>query len=147
MLEENAVSLKLPLFWAMEPQIWFTQAEAQFALRKLVSNNTKYYCILSSLDQTTASQLNNFISNIQAKDKYDTLKDQLLETFKLSKPKCPSLLLHFRPLGDTRRSALMDEMLALLRDHRPYLLFQQLFLEWLPEDMLSQLIDKDIEGH
>ena len=57
MSEENAVPLKFPQFWAVEPQIWFAQAEAQFALRKIVSYDTKYYYIFSALDQTTASRL------------------------------------------------------------------------------------------
>ena len=35
----------------------------------------------------------------------------------------------------------MDEMLALLGDHHPCLLFQQLFLERLPNDIRIQLAD------
>ena len=31
----DAVSLKLPTFWAEHPQVWFTQAEAQFHIRKI----------------------------------------------------------------------------------------------------------------
>ena len=77
MSEENAVSLKLPQFWAAEPQIWFAQAEAQFALRKIVSDDTKYYYILSALDQSTASRLKDFIGNPPEEDKYDALKDRL----------------------------------------------------------------------
>ena len=147
MSEENAVSLKLPQFWAAEPQIWFAQAEAQFALRKIVSDDTKYYYILSALDQSTASRLKDFISNPPEEDKYDALKDRLLETFDLSEPERASMLLHFRPLGDTKPSALMDEMLALLGDHPPCFLFRQLFLERLPEDMRAQLMDEEIKDH
>ena len=147
MSEENAVSLKLPQFWAAEPQIWFAQAEAQFAIRNIVSDDTKYYYILSALDQTTASRLKDFISHPPEEDKYDALKERLLETFELSEPERASLLLHFRPLGDTKPSALMDEMLALLGDHPPWFLFRQLCLERLPEDMRVQLIDQDIEDH
>ena len=39
----------------------------------------------------------------------------------------------------------MDEMLALLGDHPPCFLFRQLFLERLPEDMRTQLIDARID--
>ena len=61
-------SLKLPQLWATEPQIWFAQDEAQFALRKIVSDDTKYYYILSSLNQTITSRLKDFISH--PPDKY-----------------------------------------------------------------------------
>ena len=38
----------------------------------------------------------------------------------------------------------MDEMLALLRDHPPCLLFEQLFLERLPDDFLAQVVNANI---
>lgn len=41
----------------------------------------------------------------------------------------------------------MDEMLALLGDHPPCLLIEQLFLERLPEDIRAQLVDAKIEDH
>ena len=144
-MSENEVSLKLPPFWAAEPQIWFAQTEAQFALRKIVADDTKYFYVLSALDQATASRLKDFISNPPEEDKYEALKDRLVETFDLSEPERASLLLHFRPLGDAKPSTLMDEMLALLGDHPPCFLFRQLFLERLPEDMRAQLIDAGID--
>ena len=84
-----------------------------------------------------AFQLEDFISHPLAGDKYNALKDWLLDTFELSEPKCASLLLHFRPLGDTRPSVFMDEMLTLPGDHPPCFLFCQPFLEQLPEDMCA----------
>ena len=39
----------------------------------------------------------------------------------------------------------MDEMLALLGDHPPCLLFKQLFLEGLPDDIRAQLVDAKME--
>jgi hypothetical protein len=41
----------------------------------------------------------------------------------------------------------MDEMLGLLGDHPPCLLFEQLFLERLPEDIRIQLVDSKIEDY
>ena len=56
-MSENSVSLNLPPFWAAESHIWLAQAEAQFALSKIVADETKYFYILSALDQVTASRL------------------------------------------------------------------------------------------
>ena len=61
-MSQKAVSLKIPPFWAVELQIWFAQAEAQFALWNVVTDNTKYYG-LSALDEERASRLKDFISN------------------------------------------------------------------------------------
>ena len=35
MTETNAVAIKLPTFWAQQPEVWFLQAEAQFHIRKI----------------------------------------------------------------------------------------------------------------
>ena len=83
-MSENAVSLKLPPFWAAEPQIWFAQAEAQFALRKIVADDAKFFYILSSIDQAIASLLKDFIANHLEDDKYEALRARLVEMFNLS---------------------------------------------------------------
>ena len=145
--EEHAVSLKLPTFWASQPEVWFAQAEAQFYLRRITGDDTKYFYVLAALDQETATRLLDLISNPPAENKYKALKDRLTATFGLSKRERASRLLHFRPLGDSKPSALMDEMMALLGDHPPCLLFEQLFLERLPEDIRIQLVDSKVEDY
>ena len=135
MSEEHAVSLKLPTFWSSQPEVWFAQAEAQLSLRKITADDTKYYFILAALNQRTATCLLDLISHSSADDKYKALKTRLIDMFGLSERDRASRLLHFRELGDTKPSVLMDEMVALLGNHSPCFLFQQLFLERLPEDI------------
>ena len=147
MAVEHAVSLKLPTFWTSQPEVWFAQAEAQFNLRGITADDTKYFYVLGALDQQTATRLLDLISRPPVGDKYKKLKDRLIDTFGLSKRERASRLLHFRPLGDSKPSTLMDEMLGLLGDHPPCLLFEQLFLERLPEDIRIQLVDSKIEDH
>ena len=60
--EENAVALKLPTFWTSQPQVWFSQTEAQFALQKITVNETQYYHVLAALDQATATRVLDLIS-------------------------------------------------------------------------------------
>ena len=102
---------------------------------------------MSALDQDTATRLLDLVGNPLNEDKYATLKQRLIDTFCLSKRERAARLLHTRPLGDSKPSALMDEMLALLGDHPPCFLFEQLFLERLPEDIRSQLVDAAVRDH
>ena len=143
----DAVSLKLPTFWTSQPEVWFAQTEAQFNLRGIVADETKYYYVIAALDQDTASRLIDLIGQPPENEKYQTLKERLLNTFGLSKRERATRLLHFRPLGDSKPSALMDEMLALLGSHPPCLLFEQLFLERLPEDIRIHLVDAKIDDY
>ena len=48
------VSLKLPLFWPNRAELWFTQAEAQFVIKKIKLSQTKYAHALTMLDAKTA---------------------------------------------------------------------------------------------
>lgn len=57
------------------------------------------------------------------------------------------LPVHFHLLGDSKPLILMDEMLALLGNHPFYLLFEQLFLEQLPEDIHIQLVDSKMDDY
>jgi len=60
MADNNAVALKLPVFWTQQPQVWFLQTEAQFNIRKIADDTTMYYYVVSLLDQSTARRITDF---------------------------------------------------------------------------------------
>jgi cleavage and polyadenylation specificity factor subunit 1 len=134
-MTESAVSLKLPTFWASQPRAWFVQAEAQFTIRGITQDSTKYAYLVSSLDQQTAERILDVLEAPPTSEKYETLKDRLLSTFSLSEQERASRLLNMSGQGDRRPSDLMDEMLALLGTHRPCFLFVELFRQQLPTDI------------
>ena len=63
MAVENTVLLKLPTFWTSQPEVWFVQTEAQFNLRCITNDDTKYFYVLAALDQSTAMRLLDFINH------------------------------------------------------------------------------------
>ena len=81
----NAVMLKLPGFWtANHPQAWFAQAEAQFGLKKITLDETKYYHIVSALDSDTATRCLSILAKPPDTGKYEAIKDFLLSAFDLT---------------------------------------------------------------
>lgn len=134
-MDANAVAIKLPTFWAEQPAIWFLQAEAQFSLRNISDDTTKYYHVVAALDQTTSSRIIDVLSNPPTEDKYTAIKRRLLQIFSLSKRDRAAKLLHPSGLGDRKPTEIMDEMLSLLGNHEFCILAQQIFLEQLPEDV------------
>ena len=103
----------------------------------------KYHYVVGALDQATASRLVDFLSHLPSTNQYDALKTRLLTTFGLSCRERAARLLRLRGLGDRKPSDLMDEMLALADGHSSCFLFEQIFLEQLPEDVHLQLTSAD----
>ena len=95
---------------------------------KLRQTKPDYYYVVSVLDQDTATCLLDIMSIPPEANKYDALKECLLDTSGLSKREHAARLLHTQPLGDSKPSALMDEVLALLGNHHPGFFFEQFFL-------------------
>lgn len=55
-LRAAAVSVKFPNFWTTMAAAWFSQAEAQFGLRRITSDETRYWHVVASRDAETATQ-------------------------------------------------------------------------------------------
>ena len=143
MAEANSVSFKLPAFWTSQPQIWFQQAEAQFIIRKITRDKIKYSHVVASLDQDAAGRLLDLLRDPPNEHKYEAIKTRLTKTFGLTRRARANRLLQMGDLGDRPPSALMDEMLALLDGHTPCMLFEQLFLNRMPDSIRLQLADAD----
>ena len=140
----SAVSLKLPTFWVQQPEVWFSQAEAQFAIRGIKAEDTRYYYTIAALDQETATRILDLLKNPPTEKAYTALKKRLLETFTSSEYERANKLLQLPPLGDQQPSQLMDFMLGLLGDHPPCFLFRQLFLNRLQEQIRSVLMHSQV---
>ena len=139
--------MKLPTFWSANPKAWFAQAEAQFALRHISNDDTKYYHIISALDSDTATRALSILSQPPETDKYKAIKDFLVDAFDLSDYERASKLLNTKGLGDSKPSELMDYMLALLGDHKPCFLFKFLFLQQLPTSIRTALSSATITDY
>ena len=72
-----AVSVKLPPFWPDKAVLWFVQAEAQFLLRNITTDKTKFAHVMTMLDSKTAEYAMDIIRNPPEDDSYGTLKERL----------------------------------------------------------------------
>ena len=57
----STVSVKLPPFWPDKTELWFAQAEAQFEIKGITAEKTKYSYVVSMLDTKTAEQAMDII--------------------------------------------------------------------------------------
>ena len=107
----EAVAPKLPTFWTTCPLAWFAQTEAQFALRNLSSDDTRYFHVVAALDSQTATRALSVIASPPLTNKYEALKSFLCSTFGLSETERANTLLDLTGLGERKPIELMDSML------------------------------------
>ena len=79
-----AYAIKIPSFWLSDPMLWFTQIVAQFTLRGITAQLTKFHHILANLSQEIATKIRDLLMNPPAENRYDVLKKTLIKRTTLS---------------------------------------------------------------
>ena len=79
----TAVSVKLPPFWPDKTELWFAQAEAQFEIKGITVEKTKYSYVMSMLDTKTAEQAMDLIRAPPA-NPYTELRNRLTKAYQLT---------------------------------------------------------------
>ena len=78
------VALKLPVFWPGAAEVWFAQADAQFAIKAISVSKTKFYHAVASLPQDVTAQILDLIRTPPAGDPYEVLKERLTTLYSLN---------------------------------------------------------------
>ncbi len=127
----NSVTIKIPPFWPFDPELWFAQVEAQFAIKQITVQNTKYSHVVAALSPEAATEVRDLILNPPETDPYNVLKKSLIERVSLSKRSEIHQLLHAEELGDRKPSQLLRRLQQLSGNTETDLL-RELFLQRLP---------------
>lgn len=143
---QHAVAIKLPPFWPEDPDTWIEQVEAQFHIRNITTDSTKFYHVVAALDPPTARRLRDTIKSAPEGSRYTTLRNRITDTFALTESERANRILNMHGLGDRKPSEIMDELLALADGHTPCFLFKQLFINLLPEALQVQLATVDFSN-
>ena len=127
-----AVSLKLPSLWTNDVETWFAQAEAQFALRDITNETTKFHHVVSVLSADVASKVSSILRSPPGHNPYTVLKKQLTFKYQLTEHERAAAIFNVPALGDERPSQIMDRMLHLLGGCEGGILFRYHFISILP---------------
>ncbi|KAG0413885.1 hypothetical protein HPB47_008947 [Ixodes persulcatus] len=133
-----AVAVRLPPYWNRNPRVWFLQAESQFHLTHITSQQRMYHHVVSVLSPTAADEVYDVLSNPSTTNPYDQLKAALLQRTEASERTRWRQLLSAEELGDRRPSQLLRRMTQLLGERASTIddaLLRELFLQRLPPNV------------
>jgi hypothetical protein len=102
--EISRVAVRLPLFWAEQPSMWFVQAKAKFFLAGVSSETTKFFHVISQLDHRYATEVEDIITSPPKQDPYIMLRTELVRWLSPSREQCIHQLLTLEEMGDGKPS-------------------------------------------
>ncbi|XP_028412501.1 uncharacterized protein LOC114535338 [Dendronephthya gigantea] len=134
-----SISIKIPPFWPSDPELLFAQVEAQFAVKQITVQHTKYSHVIAALSPEAATEVRDLILTPPDANPYDVLKAALTERVSLSKRRKLHQVLHAEELGDRKPSQLLCQLQQLsgITDSD---LLRELFLQRLPSNVQVGLL-------
>ncbi|XP_076286385.1 uncharacterized protein LOC143212019 [Lasioglossum baleicum] len=126
-----------------KPELWFANLDAQFALRGITQEDTKYYHVVAQLDSKSATEVEDIMLNPPDKNRYQALKQALIERLSVSKQRKMKQLLEHEEKGDRTPSQFLRHMRSLAGGKVPDEFIKTLWISRLPVSMQSVLATQD----
>lgn len=152
------VSVRIPPFWSINPAMWFSQVEAQFAIAGISNDFTRYNTVVGAMDSSVLTHVSDILLGPEQQKSYKALKERLIQQFADSEQQRLRKLLQDLPLDGKKPTALLREMRTLAGSTVSDELLQSLWSQRLPTqakailsahdgnlDQLAKLADKIVE--
>ena len=104
---------KLPVFWTDSPVAWFVAVKAQIRLRRMVSQDEPFYHVTAALDKQSLKRVVHLVVTPDPVQPNSKLKEALLASHQLTNFQRVELLHTIEPLGSSKPSELLADMLEL----------------------------------
>ncbi|CAN7992089.1 unnamed protein product, partial [Ixodes hexagonus] len=138
-LETSAIRmLRLPKFWAADPQLWFGQVESQFTTSHITSQAQRFHHVVAALPPEIAADIRDVILEPPTTNPYDVLKQELTKRTSASEHQRLQRLLTSEELGERTPSQLLRRLQQLLGEQAATFadaLLRELFLQRLPNNV------------
>ncbi|GFY66757.1 uncharacterized protein TNIN_155271 [Trichonephila inaurata madagascariensis] len=138
----HKVAVTPPTFWRNKRKSWFLQLEAQFSNSGISNDTTKYNIVVAALDENVLDfVVDDILSNPPHDDKYETLRNALLNRLTDTEESRLIKLLTDMELGDRRPSDLLRQMKSLAGSSISDELIKSLWPQRLPQQLQTIFFD------
>lgn len=114
-LAQITVTSRIPEFWTEMPRIWFAQFEAIMMPQKQ-GDDVKFNVVVSKLSRDALQQISDILLSPPAANKYQAVKERLLQVFEESAERQFQKLVGEMELGSQKPSQLLRKMRDLGRN-------------------------------
>lgn len=104
-----SIASRIPDFWPENPRLWFIQVEAILAPQK-TSDANKYFMVVAKLNKEVIQQVADIVASPPENNKFETLKNRLLQIYEESETRQVQKLISEIELGDQKPSQLLRRM-------------------------------------
>ena len=132
-LEIRAVSVKLPPFATTNPELWFSQAECQFAIKGVKDDTTKFYHLYAALPEKVSNAVEAFLLDPPKTQKVAGLKTLLMKKYARTQLQKDTELLQIRSLGDLKPSEMLQRAMSLNKN--PETLLKAILINMYPPEV------------
>ena len=136
--EVLGTTAQLPPFWKDDPESWFISIDAQFHLKGIREDSTKFYYAIAKLDPEVVKEVRDIAKAAPETDSYQQLKKRLCKSFQLSQEDRADRILDSTSLGDRKPSQLMRDLIHWRADNTDEsFLLRRIFMRCLPQEIRS----------
>lgn len=138
-------TVRLPPFWKDNPNLWFAQVEAPFAIHRITGDESKYRYVVLHADQTVLPLVADLITNPPEQDKYLTLKDRICSVLGETSATKIRRLLGSHELGNEKPSIFLQRLRNLAAGQVNDEILKTIFMEQLPENVRTILSISEVQ--
>ncbi|XP_046405293.1 uncharacterized protein LOC124170542 [Ischnura elegans] len=109
----DRVSVRVPPFWPEKPALWFSELECQFNVSGITRDATKFWVVISNLENRYVIEVGDVVTNPPAEGKYERIKEELIHRLSVSQEKRIRQLLEHEVLEDRRSSQFLRHLRGL----------------------------------
>lgn len=133
-----SVGLRIPPIWRDKLRAWFAHFEAIVSSQKK-SDQAMYELVLGQLERQDVDEIYDMLLRPPETNKYQTIKQRLLEVYEESEQQNVQRVLAGMELGDLKPSQLFRRMQNLAGNHLSEVTLRGMWLKQLPSNVSSVL--------
>lgn len=128
-------TVRLPIFWRENPDMWFVQVEAAFDINRITSDSTKFRYVVLNLDQKTLPIVSDIVNAPPEQGKYDAIKTRIIKTFAETSESKLRRLLNHPEITNEKPSVVLQKLRHLGHGNCNDPILKSIFMENLPENV------------